>query len=247
MSKWFSGSELTERWGIPGFELFNYIIKGLQPYDRETGQPVPSPEIQSKMKELRYSRDLLKKGFLGEKNPAIILAIKHLRRSKEENRIFEALERWDRRSQREILKKRIKTLENEIYVAGDTWKGYCQPDPKKERLRLVSEVLKYIYKSDDVENVEKLYNLAQKESIETDQIGLPETKKALRPNQRHKNDVREVATALWQSNPKLTIPEIANKGEIESACEGKRYAEKTIRKWIKDLTPNPSAGRRKGT
>jgi len=166
MSKWLSGNELTKRWDILDFELLNYLIKGLQPYDQETGQPVPSPEIQSKMKELRYSRDLLKTGFLGEKNPAIILAVKHLRRSKEENRIFEALEGWDRGSQREILKTMIKTLENEIYVAGDTWEGYSPSELNETRVSLISEILKYIYKPNDVYNFEK-------ESIDTDHFNHP--------------------------------------------------------------------------
>ena len=132
----------------------------------------------------------------------------------------------------EIYQWEIEDLEEEISKAGTAWKGYRLPDSKKERRILISEVLKYIYKSDDVENFEK-------ESIET--------KKVLRRNQRHKDECREVAKALWRSNSKLTVPQIAKRNEIINACEGKKYTVKTIREWIKDLNPNQLPGRRKGT
>jgi len=72
------------------------------------------------------------------------------------------------------------------------------------------------------------------------------SEKKKRPSQRHRDTCRDVAQALWQTNPKLTIPQIAKKNEIVNACEGIIYTVKTIRKWIKDLNPDASPGRRKG-
>ena len=57
MPTWLSGNELTERWDILGFELLNYVIEGLQPYNRKTGQPVPSPETRSKKNSLEDLRN----------------------------------------------------------------------------------------------------------------------------------------------------------------------------------------------
>ena len=65
-----------------------------------------------------------------------------------------------------------------------------------------------------------------------------------RPCQRHKIECREVAKNLWKKDSTLTIADMPMKDEITEACEGKIYAEKTIRNWIKELCPNRSPGRR---
>jgi hypothetical protein len=71
-----------------------------------------------------------------------------------------------------------------------------------------------------------------------------EPAKKLRPSQQHKQNCREVAKALWDENPEITIADMVLRDEITQACDGKLYAEKTIRDWIKDLCPNRSPGRR---
>jgi len=67
----------------------------------------------------------------------------------------------------------------------------------------------------------------------------------LRPSQRHRQAVRTVARELWKHQPYLNIVQIAEHEAIIRACDGKRYEEKTIREWIKDLDPRP-AGKRGG-
>lgn len=71
--------------------------------------------------------------------------------------------------------------------------------------------------------------------------------KKLRPNQRHKITVREVAAELWEKDPDITIGGYNGmifRDEINEVCEGNVYAEKTLRNWIKDLCPNRKPGRR---
>jgi hypothetical protein len=68
--------------------------------------------------------------------------------------------------------------------------------------------------------------------------------KKLRPSQRHKMECRKVAERLWKENPNMTIAQMCNHSDIKRTFDGKRYLEKTIRDWIKDLCPNRRAGRR---
>ncbi|MCP4294248.1 MAG: hypothetical protein GY786_01425 [Proteobacteria bacterium] len=81
-----------------------------------------------------------------------------------------------------------------------------------------------MFRTEDISKFEKAYGFGSKN---------------IRPSRRHELACREVAEALWRSSPKLTIPQISKRNEIINVCEGKKYAEKTIRKWIKDLNPNP--------
>jgi len=73
------------------------------------------------------------------------------------------------------------------------------------------------------------------------------SKKKLRPNQRHKIQCRNVAKKIWEKHPTITIANMICKDETIEACDGKLYTEKTIRNWIKDLCPDRSRGRRRGT
>jgi hypothetical protein len=70
----------------------------------------------------------------------------------------------------------------------------------------------------------------------------PEKKQ--RPSQIHKEKCREVAEKLWGEDPTLTIVDMTYRDEINALFDGKIYTEKTIRKWIKDLNPDSSPGRR---
>ncbi len=72
----------------------------------------------------------------------------------------------------------------------------------------------------------------------------------LRPNQKHRLEIRKIAELKWKNNPELTIVDIANDDEVNKKAQrkdGSNYAENTIRKWIKDLNPNPKPGRRRKT
>jgi len=67
----------------------------------------------------------------------------------------------------------------------------------------------------------------------------------MRNNQRHKERCRAIAALLWSKEPEITIADMILRDEITVfGCEGKNYAEDTLRDWIKDLAPDRSPGRR---
>jgi hypothetical protein len=99
-------------------------------------------------------------------------------------------------------------------------------------------VMRYYFRLSDVEKLEKEYRFESENSRET------KKEKKLRPNQRHKKRCREIAERLWKVDSEITIADMAFHDEITTAFDGKMYAEKTIRNWIKDLCPDRSPGRR---
>jgi hypothetical protein len=69
----------------------------------------------------------------------------------------------------------------------------------------------------------------------------------LRPNQKHKEECRKIASSIWKQTPALTIADMIRRDEIRIIREKKGpkpYTEDTIRGWIRDLCPNPKPGRR---
>lgn len=79
----------------------------------------------------------------------------------------------------------------------------------------------------------------RKESNDIENVG-----KKLRPNQRHKIECRRIAAQIWEKEPNVTITDMILRDEIAKACAPKTYAEKTLREWINNLSPDRSPGRR---
>ena len=69
-------------------------------------------------------------------------------------------------------------------------------------------------------------------------------KKATRPSFNHRNACRQVAKKIWSKKSDITIADMCVSDEISEACDGILYPEATLRKWIKDLCPDRSPGRR---
>lgn len=107
------------------------------------------------------------------------------------------------------------------------------------------DVENLFFRFGDIMRAETEYNItAQDESI-----GLPKKAK-LRPNQIHRLECRETAITIWDTYPKLTIPDMCERQEIVKIRKMKTgsgtYAPKTVRRWIRDLCPDRSPGRRPG-
>jgi hypothetical protein len=69
----------------------------------------------------------------------------------------------------------------------------------------------------------------------------------LRPDQRHKEECRQIARSIWQQMPNLTIIDVIRMDEVNKIRCAKKpnpYGEKTVREWINDLCPNRKPGRR---
>lgn len=61
----------------------------------------------------------------------------------------------------------------------------------------------------------------------------------LRPNQISKFLCQGIAMALWDSNPQMTIAEMANQRLILEKGGGSAFSEKTRREWVSDADPRP--------
>jgi len=77
-------------------------------------------------------------------------------------------------------------------------------------------------------------------------IETPATEKKLRPSQRHRKAVIEVAKKLWVKDPDITIADMIFQDEINSVFKDRKngYTDRTLREWIKEYCPNRSPGRR---
>ena len=172
--KWITGNELLEPpWNLKGFELLNYIIEGsIQPYDPDTGQPVPSPKIQLKEYNLKDIGEKLvslkreaanKVGAPPERTPEEIAERKrqyqyNLKKERPEWESWKTPTLADIMPMSyydsiEIYQWMIEDLEEQISKTGVSWEGYRPPDSKQERLDLISKIHTYLYKLEDVEVV----------------------------------------------------------------------------------------------
>jgi hypothetical protein len=103
----------------------------------------------------------------------------------------------------------------------------------------VLEIPDLLFRLSNIEDLE-----SEHPEIVAEQVDHKEVKTKKRPVQIHKERCREVAEKLWAEDPTLTIVDMTYKDEIHALFDGKSYVEKTIRKWIKDLNPDRSPGRR---
>ena len=100
------------------------------------------------------------------------------------------------------------------------------------------EELSWYFRLSDIERIENQYGFERKEATGFAKKARP------RPSQIHREKCRKIAKKLWKDDPRLTIVDMSFHDEINAAFDGKVYTEKTIRRWIKDLNPNKSPGRR---
>jgi hypothetical protein len=103
----------------------------------------------------------------------------------------------------------------------------------------VLEIPDLLFRLSNIEDLE-----SEHPEIIPEQADDKEPEKKKRPSQIHREKCREMAEKLWDEDPTLTIVDMTYKDEINALFDGKSYVEKTIRKWIKDLNPDRSPGRR---
>jgi len=227
MSNYISGQNILEQSHITINELLSHIKMGLHPYS-EDGKPI----------NCRYEYTLQKR------LKVVDAAIERLSNNK--------LSSWERiQMDGQDLEGPIFNLQNERTDIADrlnsievedghrSWKYFYPPRSATERdsvyellkgsFFLETEVSKYV-EIKDVDRVET--------SINSDKV---------RPSREHREDVRKVASELWEKNPTMTIVAVIddlNERGIGKKLNGNLYLENTIRRWINDLCPDRSPGRR---
>ena len=132
MAKRLAGKELLDRWEIEGFELLESVCEGLQPYDCDTGQPIPSPQAQT----LKNRLDEL----LDPARPRMTL-----RKALAECGIPGV----------EAPDEDLDSLRDRLADLGVSWEGYHPSDSRQERISLISEVVNYCYELEDMKALEE--------------------------------------------------------------------------------------------
>lgn len=228
MSKWISGKELLERSKIKDFELFNdYVRKGLQPYD-DLGQPVSPLDVMKQILDVNALRDEL---------------------AEHERFTHQILDE----SEAQLRADRTIALGDEIDYAekaftdseGVSWTECELPSKSHLAKAVLARLSECIFRRGDVNEFQDEFipKIASDEKAHSKKTPAP---KKLRPNQRHKISCRAEAEKLWKEDPSITIADMIHRDELNKVCEGRLYTEKVMRKWINDLCPDRSRGRRSG-
>lgn len=125
--------------------------------------------------------------------------------------------------------------------------NYLPPEHENDLERVVEYLDQYQYLIQDVKTIEENFPellrpiAAEKEDIKT---GIQVIKKENRLSQIHKRKVRDIAKNIWQDDTTVTIEDVINSNDVNTATAPKVYHAKTLRGWIKDLAPNRERGRR---
>jgi hypothetical protein len=140
--------------------------------------------------------------------------------------------------------------------------GSCSPSPEEDKAYkafdeafdeavAVSELNdKRKVKEDEIKRLESYVPKTPRESLEKAKSlkaarqGLKNLTEPKRLNQRHRIKVRKIAKGMWQKHLDWTIHKMIESNEVNAATTPRVYKEKTLRNWIKDLSPNRLPGRR---
>nr|NQU93672.1 hypothetical protein [Bacteroidota bacterium] len=179
MSKWISGKEIIEKIGLSSLELFEYVLKGLQPHD-QLFKPIPPPDIQKKQTELSHLQEELKawnsrlslKGKLTFQEA--VHSYPNIKRSKQKGPILSTF--GSDRDRMKYLKRGIERIETKIEILkGElqtlnnvSWTKYELPDDNATAEAVIKCLIAYNYKSDEVEEIIDL---------QTQTVGMPQSKK----------------------------------------------------------------------
>ncbi|MCD4811246.1 hypothetical protein K8R14_01405 [bacterium] len=215
MSKWLSGQQLLNNFGIRDIELFyDYVQKGLQPHNNFVKPILPSNVVEeianiAKLKEqyekLRYSVEEL---------------------GNEELQKFDATTGYGLLEQIGHYEKWL------LSVKKLDWNEFKLPEMKAEAAAVLTALVNSLYHIEDIKKYFSEPEIEKKEII-------PEFFKAkkLRPDQEAKMKVQQVAKELYDKHPEIdTVKEMVDRPEILESG-GKDYQPGTRHKWISEIAP----------
>ncbi|MBN1548487.1 MAG: hypothetical protein JW902_17690 [Syntrophaceae bacterium] len=141
---------------------------------------------------------------------------------------------------------RLSPISNRAFIDNDFRNSVYKQKPKDDEFRR-EWIFYFLAKNTPLPDIvmkdEPFWTLYQRE-VPRNELPTPQFQKKLRPNQKHREACRDVAEKLWKEDCSISIIGMIYSDELNSILEGKVYAEKTIRNWIKDLCPNRKPGRR---
>jgi hypothetical protein len=249
MSKFIEGKKLLNIYNIRDFELFECVKKGLQPYNKDNGKPIPPPNIPQKRQKLDYFYEQKKR--LQIKDEYLHASIGKRYAMKDRHKWLQSEYTLDIATQTpngilyesQKIKKAIEDIKKEIrreiyrdYPVGDySWTIY-EPVSQDEEILLIGCVAECLYQESESRQI-----LGRDIPFEK---GQSISKKKLTPHQRRREECCRIAERLWNKLPDMTIVEMYHHDDIKAAFESHPYGLKTFRNWVKELCPNRSPGRR---
>lgn len=265
MANYISGDDLLKRWDIRGLELAELVYKGvLIPLD-EFGETVYHPEFKTWIDKQNEIRERLF-DLSGKRRDYKERILRHQEelQGKGINKSFDEA----KEDLFLLVRQELYDFEAKYDLFGFGWNQFDFPYYPDEAREIVNLLCNSIYPMENVHQLEldddiiKVYGIRrhmvrpngshrvndsiQKPDKTKSQIeSKPQQKKKLRPSQRHRLACRKVAAGIWEIHPEITIAGMIQRDEINVLFEGRVYAERTIRNWIKDLCPNRAPGRRK--
>lgn len=243
-----SGKRLRSHWTIERPDLFRYIKEGLQPYDDKLGKnPVPPPNVSEILKRIEALTDELKhidslpmlKEKFETRNVNNMLFHIHRQISKLEKK-YENLDESKASILEEIAKLESSLPKDDLY----SWGHYNESRTDKEQYKDMNFIVSCYFRITDINEFAKTQGLKLPEfTNNTVQANNAlQTSKSARYG-KPREAIRQAAKMLWDNDKKLTIVDVINSEEIKKALPERGFTHDTLRKWIRDLCPNPKRGR----
>jgi hypothetical protein len=232
MSSWIPGSDIAADLGLHDFEFAQeYVAKGLIPHNLQGLPYMPADvvfQIIAELGEELAQHEELAWNLTGYEREEIIA-----------NRI-------------QPLQERIQAYRAYLEsLNGSSWEGFEFPQDPELSARFIGALLNSFYLRDEVYNrlsPQPALALEQEPAQPAqlfEQVEKAVKQRKLRPEQRHRLACRAVAKKFCLENPDMRSYEMVLENEIAHACEGKTYAEETIRRWVKDIFQNRKPGKPK--
>jgi hypothetical protein len=222
MSAWILGSEIAASLNLLDFEFARECVsKGLQPHDAQ-GQPYRPVDVVQQFianleHELAQQYDLAWNLVGFDREEMIANQIKPLQKRIQDHQVY------------------LRSLD------GTGWDGFEFPQNKDLTAHFIKILMNSLYLK---ANAEKFHSAPAEPAVAAP-LQAPVKTRKLRPEQGHRLACRAVAERLRKENPNMRPHEMILKNEIAQACEGKHYADETIRRWVNDICPNRRPGKPK--
>ncbi len=247
--KWITCKKLLERWKIEDrdYEIFEYVKKGLQPYDNAM-IAIPPPGVNDWKRNILIYKDEIHQleedydGFTGHVISANEFCIRFPDRKPDKinpERIFFSDGSCSLyRKAYDWKKKEVERLENELnkYPDRPSWINYELPEGYRARRFVIKILLNAHYKSTDIFDIEK--------NIGSSQLFISKSNSKKSPSDLDKEKENAIGIA------KKHIKDCKSKDETPVIADGvmlvkehitkSRYKDRTIHDWIKPYYPSES-------
>tara|TARA_B100000686_G_C16791004_1_gene978710 strand:- start:1737 stop:2417 length:681 start_codon:yes stop_codon:yes gene_type:complete len=213
----------------------------------------PLNKLIEKIVELKYGKDTIAKqtNQNSMKGMVVIRAGKKTPVEKDDQRWKEAREAILNAIFVERLKAYVSSEKGrEMYIVSDEWELRENPKFEDHQVELTLYDGKLTWKAKPEFDGQPVYfRTNEKDSFLDMLTGASQKKSSGKKkngrhtvSEEHKEEARKVAKNLWEADKTITIADMGRHDAINKIAPN--YSEATYRKWLKDLAPSNSPGRR---